>query len=588
MIQDIQLQADLAVFLAGAAALQIILSCGHPHQPQIGPIQNPVEVGGLDVGFQSQPGLAGKLAVGCVGKGFHQTVFLLQLRQPLGLGRNFSGNRLIVVQTAMQLLLLQIQIAAFLPKGKTHLLQMIHILLGFPANLFLKLGNTGFQSGFFLEIAGMGFLSLHQGICQGRALIGHLNLMGQGLLTVRVGELFFLSQDLGFQGGNLCTEDSQGLSGLGTGVAGLFQLLFAGGYALIQKQLFLFLQTQLVKLGFQGDKSLIFPGNLFPNGHPGLISRTTGEYPFQSLGHLGLFFLKTALATAGQNAFGLGILLGLVPIQAGCFDLCLRRCMVRQRGRFGVIQTSTHRAGKAFLQLLGQYTRLFIQKRLAFSLIDIHQMLGFPGALLIAVQGRQIGVFSTVQLGKIPQQHLKLLQNPEFFLLFSFQSLLFPGNALQIFAPLLQFGKFGVQGFSGLLGIVPDQQGLGVALLLQNQLSAGKFQGIIPVQYQIQPGQFFLEGFLLGQGLPSSLQGSRTFLKCLHAEVQVAFLLGKLIFGSGQGFSLGQPGGDAVPLLIQLLLLLFQLGLFFQILLNHLIQKLQKRHGQQLLLVGQL
>ena len=80
VVDDIQLQAALAAVIPRfTAPLQLVLSARHGQKTQIGPPDNAVEIGGLDVGLQHNLFLSGDIAAGCVGKGPHPGQALLQL-----------------------------------------------------------------------------------------------------------------------------------------------------------------------------------------------------------------------------------------------------------------------------------------------------------------------------------------------------------------------------------------------------------------------------------------------------------------------------------------------------------------------------
>ena len=87
VVHRVQLQAAAAplVFRLPAAA-QLVPSAGHGHQAHVGPGQNPVEPGHLDVGFQHDLVLPRHSAVGGVGQGPDQGPLLLRLLPLVQLG----------------------------------------------------------------------------------------------------------------------------------------------------------------------------------------------------------------------------------------------------------------------------------------------------------------------------------------------------------------------------------------------------------------------------------------------------------------------------------------------------------------------
>ena len=86
MVHDVQFQTALGTVGGALPTLQVVLSAGHLPQAQIGPVQDPVEIGGLDIGLQHDLLLAAEIAAGGLRQGLHPAIAAVQLFQPGALG----------------------------------------------------------------------------------------------------------------------------------------------------------------------------------------------------------------------------------------------------------------------------------------------------------------------------------------------------------------------------------------------------------------------------------------------------------------------------------------------------------------------
>ena len=99
VVDDIQLQAALALaVLRLGAALQLVLAVGHHRQAQVGPTDDLLKIGGLDIGLQAELGLAPDGAARGIGQGAHPGIAAFQGRQrrqlaaQAGKGGGVGGN----------------------------------------------------------------------------------------------------------------------------------------------------------------------------------------------------------------------------------------------------------------------------------------------------------------------------------------------------------------------------------------------------------------------------------------------------------------------------------------------------------------
>ena len=104
VVDDIQLQAALAaVVLCLNTPLQLVLSAGHHHEPGVGPGDDAVKIGHLDIGLQHDLLLAADVAVGGVRQRPDPGPLLLRLLQvPALLFQVFQG-RLVAADAGRQL-----------------------------------------------------------------------------------------------------------------------------------------------------------------------------------------------------------------------------------------------------------------------------------------------------------------------------------------------------------------------------------------------------------------------------------------------------------------------------------------------------
>ena len=115
MIDDVQIQAALGFSIAGEfPPFQLILSIGHDHEPDVGPVQDAVKIGGLDVCFQCDLFFAADGAAGGLIQCFHPLIAVLRRRQRLGLLGKIVPHGPMVVLIHSKLPLFFRKLASFL------------------------------------------------------------------------------------------------------------------------------------------------------------------------------------------------------------------------------------------------------------------------------------------------------------------------------------------------------------------------------------------------------------------------------------------------------------------------------------------
>ena len=114
MVYHVQLQAALtAVVLRLGPAFELILSAGHDHKAQVGPLDNALEEVPLDIGLQGYALLAGERAVSRVGQGAYPGILLLQPLQIISSPLDILQRGLISDQTGMDVPLLLRRLGPF-------------------------------------------------------------------------------------------------------------------------------------------------------------------------------------------------------------------------------------------------------------------------------------------------------------------------------------------------------------------------------------------------------------------------------------------------------------------------------------------
>ena len=148
MIDDIQFQSALAHPVSrGFSALEVILPARHLSEPEIGPLQNPVKIRGLDVGFQHHLLFAGHAAIGCLGKRLHPRIPGFQLCHPPGFfGDALPGCR-VSRKPRVDFLKPAQRHALFLRQLRLDRLQRIPVLCRLILQLLLKLKDGGPDAG---------------------------------------------------------------------------------------------------------------------------------------------------------------------------------------------------------------------------------------------------------------------------------------------------------------------------------------------------------------------------------------------------------------------------------------------------------
>ena len=148
MVDDLQVQAALApVVVRLPPAAQLVLPAGHHQEADVGPTDDLVEVGGLDISLQLDVLFFPERAVGGVGKGLDPAVGLLRRGQGGLLALNVVQGGLVAGQTDVELLRLGGLPGALLGEARLLLQPGGGVRGGLPLQQLPGLGDLGLEGG---------------------------------------------------------------------------------------------------------------------------------------------------------------------------------------------------------------------------------------------------------------------------------------------------------------------------------------------------------------------------------------------------------------------------------------------------------
>ncbi len=404
VVHDVQLQTALPLLaFPEAPALEVILAAGHFPQAQVGPFQNPVKEGGLDVGFQHDFLFAGNSAVGRIGQGLDPDVAAVQRVHFVGLPGNVFPGMLVGGNAGMDRPLcgedlgFAGQQCCFLGS------QRRHIGFGAVCQLLPQLfcGSPGTRQLFPDAVYGFlgGGLRLLQ-LLQAGLQIPALRLRGS---PVTVHQFFPQGGNLLFQLLPLCGQGGDLLSGGSCGCFRLRQLGFVPGNGLVQ-------HIPPGHGGFRFGDPPFQCGNLFrhccllPQGFASriLFFRARQERPDHFF-HGRLRGIAETLLLAGLRTGQIRRFLRRLIIAFGLLYVRLGRCVPGQHRRVGMAHGAAHRAGHPVGEGGGKDAGLLPEESLIF-LVVVPQALG--GLRL----GGAVGLLLVFQQAELGRQHAQLGQ----------------------------------------------------------------------------------------------------------------------------------------------------------------------------------